>query len=212
MQKGSSSNKNFFWPSYVDLMTSLFVVMLVLFIVSYWLYDKKLTENENDKQRLLVLASRAKKIDEIANSVQALPTDLFEFQEKYKRHKLKINVEFPPGSSDIPETYHAQLVSAGKEIEKLINSMKEKYQDTIKYLVIIEGQASTTPHPDNYGLSYSRAKALYNFWETNSVRFDPDVCELLLAGSGTGGVGRDPVDIKNQRFLIQIIPKVGEVK
>jgi pseudouridine kinase len=31
----NSENKSSFWPSYVDIMTTLFVIMLVLFVVSY---------------------------------------------------------------------------------------------------------------------------------------------------------------------------------
>ena len=35
----------------------------------------------------------------------------------------------------------------------------------------------------------------------------------MISGSGEGGAGRDPIDEeKNQRFLIQIIPKIGELK
>ena len=30
-----NSNKGSFWPSYVDIMTTLFAIMLVLFVVSY---------------------------------------------------------------------------------------------------------------------------------------------------------------------------------
>ena len=41
----NSSNRqqssDFFWPSYVDLMTSLFVVMLVLFVYSFKLFKDR---------------------------------------------------------------------------------------------------------------------------------------------------------------------------
>ena len=39
-------NKESFWPSYVDIMTTLFAVMLILFAVSYARFKKKEGELE----------------------------------------------------------------------------------------------------------------------------------------------------------------------
>ena len=36
-----NGNKQDFWPSYVDLMTNLFAVMLVLFVVAFFFFKKQ---------------------------------------------------------------------------------------------------------------------------------------------------------------------------
>lgn len=213
MKENHSKSKNFFWPSYVDLMTSLFVVMLVLFVVSFWLYSKNLKELTEAKNKAETSAARAKKIEEIANSVQGLSSEYFEFQEQYKRHRLKIDVVFDIGQHFIRDEYRLPLLNAGRKIESLIDSMKTKYNDTIKYLIIIEGQASEDgERMANFDLSYKRALALKQLWEGSNIVFDKKVCEVIISGSGVEGVGRDLVNDKNnRRFLIQIIPKVGKV-
>ena len=67
---------------------------------------------------------------------------------------------------------------------------------------------------DNYPLSYKRAWAVMKLWQRENVMPDQSVCEVQVAGSGTGGIGRFPnnEEFKNQRILIQIVPKIGEIK
>jgi hypothetical protein len=89
-----------------------------------------------------------------------------------------------------------------------VNSYKK--EKNIRYLVLIEGQASLDRYSRNFELSYERALSLLEFWEDNNVNLRKlENCELVLSGSGTGGVPRDKNESKNQRFLIQIIPKIG---
>lgn len=99
-------------------------------------------------------------------------------------------------------------------IESLISKLKSKYQnENIKYLIVIEGMASIDGYSFNYELSYQRALALARFWTENNIGFDPNICELQIAGSGVGGIGRyrGTDEYKNQRFLIQIVPKIGDI-
>ena len=72
---------NIFWISYSDLMTSLFFVMLVLFVVTigYLKYNLETTEQQLEK------------IQELQTAVQKLPKEYFEYQPEYKRFKLKYN-------------------------------------------------------------------------------------------------------------------------
>lgn len=190
-----------FWVSYSDLMTSLFFVMLVLFAVSF--YEQQATQKQLDK------------IKEIENAVNALPANYFEYQEKFKRHTLKKAIEFPVKSSLIDSSNYAYLLDVGKSIEDLISKLKHKFSgQDIRYLIVIEGMASNIAYSRNYELSYERALALYKFWQSNQIQFDPTICEIQIAGSGTGGVGRfsGTDENKNQRFLIQIIPKIGKIE
>jgi outer membrane protein OmpA-like peptidoglycan-associated protein len=196
---------NFFWTSYTDLMTSLFFVMLALYILTVAVLrnQQKATEEQLNK------------IKEIQNATKALPEKYFEYQSEYKRFTLKTQVSFSSESADIPQKDIRYLIDIGRSIQELVDKLKVKYNNTdIKYLIVIEGMASKDSYKDNYPLSYKRALSLYNFWKKTRITFDPSVCEVIISGSGTEGVGRfkDEEEYKNQRFLIQIIPKIGKIE
>lgn len=201
MKKGNS-----FWLSYADLMTSLFFVMLVLYALTF---VKLKIERENFRLE----AEKFKKIEALQKAIEDIdPTDkYFEYNEDYKKHILKLEVQFEKGSSNIlnlSSKTRNELVNAGKKIQNLVESYKD--EKNIRYLVLIEGQASKDSYFRNFELSYERSLALLEFWERNNVTLRQlENCELVLSGSGTGGVPRERQESKNQRFLIQIIPKIG---
>jgi hypothetical protein len=208
--------KQFFWPSYVDVMTALFIIMLLLFILSF----KSL---QDEKTNLVVKLEQKKYIEKIEESLKNLPAEYYVYQEKFKRHTLRRQPRFERGSSDITNPENQKyLLGAGKSLLDLINKLKANDTLGVTYLVILEGMASNDDAPPdvNYNLSYRRALALYNLWTTNQLNFSTDYLELIFAGSGTGGIGRDPSkvangvkdDSDNQKILIQIIPKLGQVK
>ena len=203
-------DSDFFWVSYTDLMTSLFFIMLALYALTLAVLMVK-------QSKLAADAKQLKRIREIERAVNEIDSSYFAYNSTFKKHVLKIDVSFPTGSADIYEQNNARvrtdLLSAGKEIIDLVQRF-ELEQEDIKYLVIVEGQASLDRYEMNYELSYQRALSLYRFWK----RFDVDIdkienIELIIAGSGTGGVPRELPDKppRNQRFLIHIIPKVGTI-
>jgi outer membrane protein OmpA-like peptidoglycan-associated protein len=197
---------NIFWISYSDLMTSLFFVMLVLFVVTIG-YLKSIVDATNEQ---------LEKIQELQTAVQELPTDYFEYQPEYKRFKLKKQIQFDRGKSTIKPEYNEYLINVGKSITSLIdalNSNDEYKKFDIKYLVVIEGMASKDNYQYNYELSYERALALYRLWESKGITFNPETCEIQTSGSGIEGIreysGQE--EYKNQQFLIHIIPKMGKI-
>ncbi len=193
------------WPGYADLMTSLFGVMLVLFV----LRDVQLTA---EARKNLISAQKWQKVQEIDESVRKLADEqFFVYQKEYKRHVFRQEVQFEARDATIPETDYQFLEEAGKKIARLISDLKSHSDANIKYLIIIEGMASKDSYANNFELSYQRALALYKFWQQRGIAFDDSICEVIIAGSGTEGVGRyGPTDERrNQRFLIQILPKVG---
>jgi outer membrane protein OmpA-like peptidoglycan-associated protein len=192
-----------FWPSYVDLMTGLFAVMLVLFVLSYKSFS-------DEKKKYEVKARQYELLREIEESVKNLQGAYFTYQEEYKRHVLNRPVLFDVGKSEIKPEYRTYLVNAGFKIADLIRRLGDRDDLDVRYLVVVEGMASKDDYEFNYELSYARAKALYDFWRDEGISFDPEICEVLIAGSGVGGVGRASREERNQRFLIQIIPKIGE--
>jgi outer membrane protein OmpA-like peptidoglycan-associated protein len=201
---------NYFWASYSDLMTSLFFIMLVLFVLTISILNRqqKLLKEQQDK--LIVEADAFNKIQELEKSISEIDSKWFEYNENHKKHILKINVAFNRGSADmdnIPPDTQESLLEAGRGILRFINTVTAKYKNA-KYLLIIEGQASKDGYSRNDELSYNRALSLRNFWKENNVSFSNN-CEVIVAGSGVGGSLRENNETDNQRFLIHIILKPG---
>ena len=198
--------ESFFWISYSDLMTSLFFIMMVLFVltIGYLQYQKNATEKQ------------LQKILELQTAVQQLPEQYFEYQPHYKRFRIKEQIRFPLGDDKIPVAYRDYLLNVGQSIFRLIYTLnidpKFKGLD-IKYLIVIEGMASRDAYPYNFELSYKRALSLYKLWKSKGIWFDPKICEVQISGSGTEGVREysGTEEYKNQRFLIHIIPKMGKI-
>jgi len=168
-------------------------------------------ELNDERARLLVMEEEYKKLKEIEEAIKRLDAKYFVYQPAYKRHVLRSRVQFAKGKSNIASTYHEMLLNAGRALEQLVASLEK--DDNIKYLLVVEGMASKDAYTRNYELSYERALALSRLWEQQGVSFDPNRCEVIISGSGTGGFGREVGDeSKNQQFLITIIPKIGELK
>lgn len=194
----------FFWTSYSDLMTNLFFVMLVLFVLTILILHRRIqaTQEQLDK------------IQEIENAVNNIDSTYFDYVVDYKKHILTIEVGFAVNQFEKshidPQEAIEQLIQAGKSIKISIDSLSSKYPE-IQYLLVIEGQASKDNASDqhNYELSYKRAYTLKKIWDEEDIDFGKN-CEVLTSGSGTGGTMRDKKEeAKNQRFLIHIIPKPG---
>ena len=242
----------FFWVGYADLMTSLFFVVLILYVVSFALYKKQLsdihkfiseledTNNqlesansqlEKTKKLLLVQAEKAKIIEAVEQNLEPLKKekDLFVYDNKYKRFNLAFDVQFKYGrskinSKDLVSTNTIdELITVGTSLENLIEKLRsQKETDNkfkeISYLIVVSGSASDFGEDEfkNYLKSYERAYYLYKFWKENGVDLDAkkyhDLVDFQIAGNGIGGVGRFSDEEKNQRFIINIIPKIGEIQ
>ena len=197
------SRESFFWTSYSDLMTSLFIIMLVLFVLVIVLLNK----------RMEATVIELEDIKKVEASTRDLEGKYFTYNKEYEKFILNIDCQFPVSKYDIEllsDTTRSQLMDAGKQVKDFL----EKHSDN-QYLVIVEGQASANSvkmTEFNYNLSYQRALSLIKFWATNpDVKFSDKNCELQIAGSGDGRLSaktmRESVNEKNQRFLIYIIPK-----
>ena len=208
MAKSNEKNRDFFWLSYSDLMTSLFFVMLVLFVLVYTMQNKMIGEL-GEKGREL------DKIKEIEKTVNNIDTAYFKYDIVNKKHILNMQFLFPKGSHDISNIFpdkRVDLLKAGNVIKQLILKYPEK--ENIKYLIVIEGQASKDNWSGNDDLSYHRAQSLIKFWEQNNIGLEKlKSCEVIIAGSGEKGIPRTQPDIgnANQRFLITIVPKIGKM-
>jgi len=208
---------NLFWLSYSDLMTSLFFVMLVLFVLVFSIMQHKANKLEDVNKSLAVKAAELDKINEIRKSLENIDNNYFIYNKEYKKHILNIQVSFKTNSAnmlDMDIKTREQIHNAGKSLENLMKTLPQ--EANIRYLLVIEGQASKDNAAINDELSYNRAIALRDFWfgkKPNLNQVLPN-CEVVIAGSGQYGVPREKPDIPpaNQRFLITIIPKIGEIE
>lgn len=208
--------ESYFWTSFSDLMTSLFFVMLVLFVLTVALLHKRMVDIENERK---ATQAQLDKIKEIEESVRNINSEYFEYDSLYKRHTLKnIDVSFKTGSSninDIPQKQLLRLLEVGRSIRSFVDNVTSK-NSNVKYLLIIEGQSSKDFYPKNYELSYERSLALVKYWSKNKIIFDSNNCEVIISGSGQASPFRISPDVAgnkaNQRFVIHIIPKPGIIE
>jgi mannitol-specific phosphotransferase system IIBC component len=199
--------ESYFWTSFSDLMTSLFFVMLVLFVLTIALLQRKMVEIESERN---ATQEQLDKITEIEEAVNRIDSTYFDYNSIYKKHVLKIKVNFPLGISDmnvIDSVTKNNLRDAGMSIRNSLNKISMEYPE-IQYLLVVEGQASKDRYHRNFELSYERALALTRFWIENNIDFGNN-CEVLISGSGMGGTMREIEESLNQRFLIHIVPKPG---
>jgi outer membrane protein OmpA-like peptidoglycan-associated protein len=214
-------SKDFFWPSYVDLMTALFLTMLVLFVLSYKLFKDKQRDNDKLIYDLKVQVQEKRKLDEIKEALKRLESDYFTYNQRYKRYELNFPVTFAPKSDVLPTEAQAPLVKAGRFLLSQMQALKT--DDQVQYLIVVEGRAAkdlrypaTDPHnldgPAVRELSYNRAMAVIRLWEQAGLRF-PANLEVVAAGSGFRGAGRytGTEEAKNKRFIIQVQPKIGSI-
>lgn len=230
-----------FWPSYVDVMTTLFAVMLVLFAASYSRFRQKEKELETNRRMLEEIVDEYEDIITVYSTVGEIDsTRYFGYNARYLKHLFTVEVKYQPkeymiSRLELDRTDVAQadskrdsILAAGRLVQSTIKSLERTnvQKDNIKFLVIIEGQSSRVPFDiddwrNNYTLSYLRAQYLNKFWKDNGIDIDAiPRCELIIAGSGEEGVprytedkslGASNPDLKNQRFLIHIVPVIGNI-
>ncbi len=205
--------ESFFWTSYSDLMTSLFFIMLTLFVLAIALLHREVVQIGKDRD---ATEAELQKINEIRTAVQSIDSTYFSYDPAYKKHILKTEVKFQKGSADINDLDQAtknELLAVRDRIKDFLDDLMAKDRDA-SYLLIIEGQASKDNYALNNQLSYDRALSLFKFWFPNqketTLQFYSLPCEVVIAGAGyMEGKPRADKNEDNQRFLIQIIPKPG---
>ena len=209
----NQNRRDFFWPSYVDLMTALFLVMLVLFVLSYKRFQDKEAE-------LNAKVAEKEKFDEIMTALRGLQGRYFSYRPDCKRHELRVNVVFAPRQATLPPEAQDSLYLAGQFLLGRIAAIPRRLN--VRYLIVVEGRAAkdTYKSPDDPAnrdgpvvrqLSFERAMALVNFWRARGLDFDERRFEIVAAGSGFRGSCRyaGAEETYNRRFVIQIIPKIG---
>lgn len=240
-------NNSSFWPSYVDIMTTLFAITLILFAVSFSRFkikEKQLQSLVDEYENIITVYSTVGSIDS---------TRYFGYNKQYLKHLFTVNVEYQLKEYhidklklDLTDSTGANnkrdsIIAAGELIRNTILKLEnsDSIRNNIKFLVVIEGQSSKIPFfendwKNNYTLSYLRAQFLNDFWKKHGIDLSAiPKCELIISGSGEGGVPRiepneeelrkiasddkdykriwEEEESKNQRFLIHIVPVIGNI-
>ncbi|AVR47062.1 hypothetical protein C7S20_18415 [Christiangramia fulva] len=209
---GGKKKNDYFWVSFSDLMTTLFFVMLVLFVLTvvYLKIEQAKTEATLDQY---------KKIVQLEKQFEPLQKDGDFFYlpdcKKYVASDLMGVEIFEPEKTQILPRYVGKTIAVGQKLESFLNGLEKENPD-FSYLLVIEGNmANTYDHRisknSDYGYktSYERALAVYDLWLENGINFRKDNVEVLISGSGFNGLCREEKEENNKRFSIQIIPKVS---
>jgi hypothetical protein len=218
---------NFFWIGYSDIMTSMFFIMLVLFVIAIGYLQVKISENERlieelriREQGLIQETERLQKLLNLEEQFKPLIDDnsfyyLPDCKKFIVRDLMGIEI-FNPNKVVIKPEYISRTISAGKKIDAFLGELSEQNKG-FSYLLVIEGNMANdfrkpkpVDRPDFYLKSYERALAVYNLWLKNGINFRKYDVEVMICGSGLNGLCRDPVEENNKRFSIQIIPKVSK--
>jgi len=203
---------DFFWVSFSDLMTTLFFVMLVLFVLTVVflkIEQGKVEAKVEELEKIVQLEEQFKPLQEDGD---------FFYLEKCKKfvaRELMGKEIFEPNKTKILDKYIQPTVQVGRKLESFLNKLEEE-NPTFSYLLIIEGNMANTydrkySQDSEYGykISYERALAVYNLWTDNNIDFRKSNVEVLISGSGFNGLCREKNQADNKRFSIQIIPKVS---
>ena len=178
-------HKDSFWLSYSDLMTSLFFIMLVLFVVcickmkiTNFQLNTALKEANATNEQLQQILQLETQFKELSKS-----SDLKYIEEK-KMFVAKdfIGVEiFNPNKDVIKPEYIATVDRVGNSLQEIVQRLHEK-NPNLNFQLVIEGNAAipweqlkeNTYNADNiqmYELSYHRALALYRRWKLKGFDF-----------------------------------------
>ncbi|ADV48150.1 membrane protein [Cellulophaga algicola DSM 14237] len=205
-------NTDFFWVSFSDLMTSLFFIMLVLFVLTVVylrIEQKKIIAEKEELEKIVQLEEQFKPLQ--------LDGDFYYLEacKKFVAKDLLGKEIFERNKTEILVEYIEPTLLVGRKLEKFLNKL-EKNNPTFSYLLVIEGNMGNSydlkfAKDDSFGYkkSYERALAVYNLWVANDVNFRKSNVEVLISGSGFNGLCREQNEENNKRFSIQIIPKVS---
>lgn len=212
---GGKKKNDFFWVSFSDLMTTMFFVMLVLFVLTV-VYLKV------EQAKTMAQVEELEKIVQLEEQFKPLQTggDFFYLEDckKFIAKDLMGKEIFEPEKTNILPEYRSTTIAVGKKLENFLINLEKENPD-FSYLLVLEGNMANTwdqkfNKNSEYGFktSYERALAVYNLWLANNIDFRKSNVEVLISGSGFNGLCREPVEENNKRFSVQIIPKVSNNK
>ena len=215
-------------------MTSMFFIMLVLFVLSIGYLQIKIQDNEKKseenielieelKNKELFLIKEKERLEKLLNLEKQfkplIDDNSFHYLPDCKKFVVKdlMGIEiFKPNKFAIKKEYIEPTIKVGNIIKNFLIELNNQNPD-LSYLLVIEGNMANyydkrINKDQNFGYltSYQRALSVYKLWLRNDINFRDYNVEVMLCGSGFNGLCREPVEENNKRFSIQIIPKVSK--
>ena len=218
---------------------------------------------KNKEEQLKSLVDEYENIITVYSTVGTIDsTEYFGYNKEFLKHLFTVDVEYQLKeyridklkldliNKEAADNKRDSIIQAGNLVKETILRLEDNKrikvamqsdstENNIKFLVVIEGQASKIGFNiddwrNNYTLSYLRAQFLNEFWKQNGIDLASiPRCELIISGSGEGGVPRiipnkelikskstnekdfailwNEEEGKNQRFLIHIVPVIGNI-
>ena len=178
------------WPSFTDLITSIFIFamfLLILMVVQNFISLVQLRKLHH------IVGSIFKDLDELKEAMK---------EEEVEVEKgtivIKSDVLFPFNRWEIRDDQTENLKRIGENLKTYLDSPRRQ-----KFRIVIEGHTDTMgPAENNDRLSYQRAQSLALLWR--DIGFTPEYYELIPAGLGESNpkieVKRDTITIYSDVF------------
>lgn len=210
-------SRDLFWPGFVGLMTIMFVIMLVLFGLSFKVYTEKTSNMLEQNRRLKGVEKEYTYIQRKTRQAESFKTDtVFEFlpiAKKYIIRALKGKAIFVPDKGDIQDKYLKEIITAGHSVENYINrNYQEEWESS--FVLIIEGYMANSSDKGTlsesdaaYQISYQRALNVFQLWKNAGILFPKKKVDVVIAGRGFDFDCRDSVKSASNLFSIVILPK-----
>lgn len=203
-----AEEKEQYWPSFADMMTTFVLVMLFMAIIAFIqsIYDSY--ENIKINEEL----ERVSTVKEEITDILQLELEKIVGREQISRgpnNSLSIegNILFASSSAEISEEGMQILEKFSKAFEKVL--LNEDYRKYI-YIILVEGHTDIVPD-DNWMLSAERAVAVVKAMLATNPRLAQDDLVKYFAATGYSeyhpvALGNTPDDLqKNRRISFQII-------
>lgn len=205
---GGGSERDHYWPSFADMMTTFVLVMLFIAVIAFIqsIYDSY--ENIRINHEL----EKVSEIKEEITDILQLELEKIVGREQVARGpnntlSMEGRILFPSASSEISEEGMQILGQFSKAFEKVLQN--EQYRSYI-YIILVEGHTDRVPD-DNWRLSSDRAVAVVK----GMLAMNPNLGDAEFAKyfAATGysefhpvAEGDDPHALQqNRRISFQII-------
>ena len=163
------------WPSFTDLITSIFIFamfLLILMVVQNYISLVQLSHLHR------IVGSIFNDLDDLKRVMEGE-----EVEVEKGTIVIKSDVLFPFNRweiRDIPSRALEDLRRIGQKLKTYLDSRRSQ-----KFRIVIEGHTDTMgPSENNDRLSYQRAQSLALLWRRN-IGFTPEHYELIPAGFGS---------------------------
>jgi outer membrane protein OmpA-like peptidoglycan-associated protein len=191
-----------YWPSFVDLMSSMFIIVLTIFFVLFL-----------SQQYLSYLISKGEEdLSTLKRNLEKKETTGVQVTND-GRITIGDNILFLHDVSDLSPHGEKVIFEIGKELKDFLNDERRR-----KFSIVVEGHTDTKGAAEyNKTLSFKRAKEVTDFWEKelsfgSGIDLDYDIFPAGYGESKLKVLTADEVGNEiNRRVEIRVVPKFDEM-